>query len=211
MSTDIRVRLGKARMMLAAVHRELGNAIALAANLARCANSADVLCRMNEDAAGASFAIIRDALHMTLIQTLMRLNDWHRDASSIPNVLRILDDRRILSEIKAENAMRQVGVESQLAAIDAIKQTDDYKVCLVAARSLRDQYIAHAEFAPGDHGARWGQEQRLLGYTIQIAQHLEIALTSEARVEDYDHWKDYYQDSADRFWSHVASPAQDSE
>jgi hypothetical protein len=200
-------------MMLCALHDDMANVIALQAIFVRCSDNEkrDVLDRMSNTFEGVTFIKIRDAMHMTLIQALMRMHDKDPKASSIHNVLATLRDPKVIEAIKTEKWAVSLDVHAELASVRTIRNGEDFRACLKATERLRNWHIAHSEFDPADHGAKYGQEKRLMEATIRIMQHLEVVLSGEARSEDYDYWKRYWRRSSDEFWSHVALPAQERE
>jgi hypothetical protein len=197
-------KIATAFRVLAIVYQELVTAIALYQIWVRCSDRSDILNRMRNTQEGVAFDVIRDAVHMSLVQGLMRLHDPDKRAASIRRILHIVQENEVVVALKSRNDSTRLKVETEIALAIAVSQSPEHKRHLSALKALRDQFISHRDLRPIEHGAKYGFERKLLTDTLEFFKHLDLAV--RASETDLDDLRDQFRVCADKYWSHVAQP-----
>jgi hypothetical protein len=188
------------------IRADLSLAMGLERCWQRCANDRTILDRMRNTPEGVAFDIMRTGVHMAGVLALTRMYDRDNRTSSIEGVLKILRDEDVRSALKSRSSLRRAKLDDWIAGAEKIinaKATSGY---LKTLRALRDQHIAHRDFDPKPHGAKYGHTPKLLSRTMRAVEFLELALTGTS--SQFEAERRYYGRAADRFWRHAAKPSR---
>ena len=183
---------------------ELHHAMLLNAIWWRCSTQVDILDEMRGTTKGVAFDAIRDAVHMSLVQCIMRMHDRDSRTASLDRMLRCLRSPELLATLERKSWARRFDISKAVASATAIYESDDYKVMRQGLRALRDQMIAHLDMKPVEHGVQYGHEAALLNLAAQVFQYLQLALTGTS--DDFESASEQYAQCADEFWTHAARP-----
>jgi hypothetical protein len=170
-----RQRLMKAEKILATAGTEMHRSCALYAMWAGCNNHA-VLDNITGTKAARGFSFVRDALYRDLVVTLLTVLEKGQDGSAcIPALLKITNDPEVVELMKAKS-MRPDEVEGRiLSAKQGFKQLEGDGM-LRSLRKLRNKAIAHVEHRDVKHGAKYGDERKVLERTIPVFEDLAVAV-----------------------------------
>jgi hypothetical protein len=200
-------RLEQPRVNLVRMLREIHFAMRLRGLWQRCDDDLDILNRMRGTIEGAAFDTLRDALHMSLVQSLMRLHDTAKGTVSVPRLLRVLEQPAIAAALRGTPWAPKVDPDMRLARARARYQAPEVLTWLKSLKLLRDELIAHTAVAPTPHGAKYGFESRLLDVAVAVYEDLDLAITGTSNELDID--ASTFAAQADAFWLHVARPAEE--
>jgi hypothetical protein len=163
------------------------------------ANKPDVTGAMNGTSEAIAFGGIRDAVHMAIVQGLMRIHDRDRRAIGLGHIFADLDDPRVPIWIKKQRWSRNIDVNTEIDAARAIFLSTDHQRQLTALKVLRDQHISHHDLSPVNHGAKYGFERDLLASTLKIIEHLDLAVNGASN--EFDTITSDHDRCSDDFWT----------
>lgn len=232
-------RLAKARRMLPDIALNVQWAIHMWTMYNRCADKPDILEAMSYADEGWGFAASRDAIHVTLVLSLMRIFDKHKDSSSLPLLIDIARDAAVqdlatreafddearreatnvgdepldpafLERIRKEGAMRAAqAVAGHFARALELYDAIDQKGLIEPLRDLRDQKLAHHDRRNLAQRAKYGHERRLFEQAVPIVEELSLAFDRLDR--GLERHMQHWRRYADSYWKHVArTPASKS-
>ena len=195
-------KIGQARAIADALCDEVTQAIALHAMWARCAHERDVVDAVNDNKLIGGFVVARNALHMMLVITLMRLHDKRNDAASIDKLLTIIQRegaKGLHPSIKAPG-VRWFDAEASAAnaELDALRSGTEFR----ALRELRHQMLAHRSELARPTSAKFGFERIVLEKTRPIVSRLNrVTVGSEP---SFDVAERACRRSANKYWGQIA-------
>jgi hypothetical protein len=166
----------EAESLITRVNAELIRVLALQEMWSRCRIQQDVLIAMGREDLKPGFLLVRDALHIDLIMSLVRLYDDPKRyiPASVPVLIKRLQEPAIRKLIDA-CPKRQTASECALR----LYQTGSERR-RSALRTLRDKVLAHNEIGNIEHGAEYGDETRLVVETAEIASQIDRAIRGQA-------------------------------
>jgi len=170
----------------------------------RCASEVDILDRMRGTLEGAAFDSLRDGLHMSLVQSVMRLHDSTKGTVSFGRVFKALARPEMAQAVAGLDWSTKVGSVAKVAAARTKLSATDVQQWMDALKTLRDEHIAHSGAERGAPEAKYGFERRLLSVSIEAFEELDLAIN--AASNDFEFEEQQYAAQADAFWSHVALP-----
>lgn len=195
----------EALKLVGMVLNELHYAMLLNAIWWRCSTQPDILNEMRGTKKGVAFDAIRDVVHMSLVQCLMRMHDRDPRTASLDRLLRHVDESGLRDKLNGASWSSRLDIPNALLKARSIYDSDQYQALLKGLRALRDQMIAHLDKAPNEHGVKYGHEAELLRMTAQVFQYVQLALTGG--TDDFESASNQYADCSDEFWTHAARPA----
>jgi len=197
-------RLKKADKILDSIRMGLQRAIALHEMWARCADKRDILDRMDRSIEGFGFGVVRDAIHRDLVITLLTVVLPGQDTSAcIPALLDIVEDSSVVNLMK-ERSTQPKRVEERIKSAK-VKSDSLVKSREVGTlRTVRNKLIAHIVYDNVAHGAKYGDERKVLEQAIPIFEDLALAIKDRdfGLKAKPNQWRRH----ADAFWTHIASP-----
>jgi hypothetical protein len=199
-------RLIDVRRTLARLGDEIRFGMRLNALWQRCAAEPDILDRMRGTIEGAAFDSLRDGLHMSLVQSVMRLHDNAKGTVSFGRVFKALAKPEMAQAVARLEWAARIDSIAKVTASRASLTGPDIQGWLDALKVLRDEHIAHSGAERGVHGAKYGYEKRILSASIGAFENLDLAIN--ATSNDFELEEREYAAQADAFWSHVALPAR---
>jgi hypothetical protein len=197
--------LEQPRISLVRMLREIHFAMRLRGLWQRCDDDLDILDRMRGTFEGTAFDALRDALHMSLVQSLMRLHDTAKGTVSVPRLIRALEHPAVAVALRRTAWAPKVDPDMRLARARARYQAPEVLIWVKSLKTLRDELIAHTAAMPTLHGAKYGFESRLLDTAIAVYEDLDLVVTGTSN--EFDVEESTYAAQANAFWLHVARPA----
>lgn len=231
------------------VAEDVKSAVALHQMYERCANADDIIQSVNNTKQAWGFGVVRNALLVELVITLMRIHDSGRkDNASIENIMSILADwrvrehlaneaiekyrtgdfyiapvrsrnlsdkeRRDLDNERREITQRQREAESPKAG-ESVEYWLDEAFSLYdklhqdaaqkSLKKLRNWQLAHKAIDKvGKHGAKYGDQKKLLDLTVPLFQKVATVVNGvDYGLSDLDEtWTDF----SDEFWRATTKP-----
>lgn len=234
------------------VAEDVQSAVALHQMYERCANAEDVIQSVDNTKRAWGFNVVRNALLVELVITLMRIHDSGRqDNASLENIMSILSDWRVrdhlinkaIEEYRSRDVYltpdREQGLsakerqdrEAERAEIQELlkKQREDeapgagesvaqwldeaftlyetlhQDAAQKSLKKLRNWQLAHRAIdKTGKHGAKYGDQEKLLNLTVPLFQSVATAVNGiDYGFSELDKtWIDF----SDEFWCAVAKP-----
>ncbi|MBL8689594.1 MAG: hypothetical protein JNL04_10865, partial [Rhodospirillaceae bacterium] len=162
-------------------------AISLYSAWNRC-RSGDIVQAVNKARIPSSFMDIRNALHGTLVTTLVKLFDQSLTNASF---------RTVIADLKKGAPSKELTRIEQ--HVQSVEQDSRFKALL----RHRHTVLAHRAAKVRSSGAMFGDEGWLLKESKQIAHDLEwLARGNHANLDSHEKARNQ---EADRFWSKIAS------
>jgi len=168
----------------------------------RCAEKRDIIDRVNTTTSfiAPAFMVLRDALHKNLVLTILKLFDRNGKTASLVTTINFIAEKGLAQNLGNANQIPnpEQHLENIRIKLKEVMGMPEFN----SIRVLRNTVIAHNDFAKPAHGAKYGDERKVLEVGLECV--VAVRLLVEGTNADYADWKEIFAREANKFWEHLA-------
>lgn len=200
--SETQLKIQKCRKIVEEIERDAVRSIACLSIWKRANGADDIKEKYNNTYEARALGMIHDSLHISLVIALMRMYDNDKKSASIPTLINIIKSNELISALKKQTNAQRERIDSWLKELEKHYNDIQEDITYQSLKNLRNHVLAHIDQKKSKaHGAKYGQEEKLLNHTIPIGRLLLLIVKSEE--VDFSEYKDDWNLCSDRFWNSV--------
>lgn len=200
--SEIQMKIQKCRKIVEEIESDTVRSIACLSIWKRANGAPDIQEKYNDTYEARALGMIHDSLHISLVIALMRMYDNDKKSASIPALINLFKSNELIGALKNLSNAQRTQIDTWLKELDIHYNDTKEDITFLSLKNLRNHVLSHIDQNKSKiHGAKYGQEEKLLNRTIPIVRLLLLIVKSEE--VDFSEYKDDWDLCSDRFWKSV--------